>query len=121
MPSSQRRTQRDDGSGTVLVLFAVVVLLTLTVAALAVGSAVVSSHRARLAADLGSLAGARSAQSGLSVAAVCAEAARVVRANRANVSSCSLAGADVLVVVTVPAWPTGAAVARALAGPARPR
>lgn len=118
MPS-RSASRSDQGSGTVLVVAAVSVVLTVTMAALVLGSAVVGSHRARSAADLGALAGARSAQSGSPGTKPCAEAARVARANGATVSSCSLVGVDVWLAVTVPAWPTGSASARARAGPAR--
>lgn len=110
---------RDRGSGTVLMVFVVAAVLALTLAALVIGSAVAASHRARLAADLAALAGARHVQSGATVAAACGEAARVAGLNGAALRSCAVDGDDLTLVVAVPANPTGEAVARSRAGPAR--
>ena len=110
---------RDRGAGTVLAVSLVALVLMLSAGALAVGSAVVASHRARLAADLASLAGASAAQDGSSTAA-CSAAQRVARANGAVTRSCSVDGADVEVTVSVKAslWPAPA-MARSRAGPER--
>lgn len=109
----------DRGAATVLALALVALVLMLTAGALAVGSAVVASHRARLAADLASLAGASAAQD-RSSAAACSAAQQVARANGAVTQSCSVDGADVEVTVLVKAslWPAPAA-ARSRAGPER--
>jgi len=103
-----------------MVLSLVAVVLALTVGGLVVASAVVASHRARLAADLGSLAGASALQDGASVARACNLVGQVTRANGAALQSCSIRGADVDVRVEVDAalWPASA-TARARAGPAR--
>lgn len=114
-----RRTGRDRGAGTVLALSLVALVLTLTGGALVIGSAVVASHRARLAADLASLAGASAAQDGATTAA-CAAASQVARANGAVTQTCSVVGADVEVTVSVATslWPAPA-TARSRAGPER--
>src|SRR4051812_48648746 len=82
------------GAATVLVLSLVGVVLALTVGGLVVASAVVASHRARLAADLGSLAGASALQDSAPAARACAVAGQVIRANSAVLQSCSVSGAD---------------------------
>lgn len=119
-PGDQRHGRRADrGSMTVLALAVVAVVLTVTVAGLVLVVAVVASHRARLAADLGALAGASALQRGDGVTAACARAAGVVIANRARVGSCSVDGANLTLSVDVaaPGWGSPA-VARARAGPA---
>lgn len=120
--SAQRHSRLvDRGSMTVLSLAVVGVVLTLTVAGLVLASAVVASHRARLAADLGALAGASALQRGDGATAACARAARVATANRARVGSCAVDGATLTLSVDVvaPGWGSPA-VARARAGPATP-
>lgn len=92
-------------------------LLTVTLAALVLGAAVIASHRARLAADLAALAAASQAQTGVSAGRACAEADRVAVLNGAVLSSCSVEGFDVLLVVSVDAGMTGQATARSRAGP----
>lgn len=108
------------GAASVLVLSLVGVVLALTVGALVVASAVVASQRARLAADLGSLAGASAIQDGASPARACARASAVAHANGAATQTCSSAGAvvEVRVMVRAGLWPDPA-VARARAGPER--
>lgn len=111
---------RERGAASVLVLSLVGVVLALTVGALVLASAVVASQKARVAADLGSLAGASAIQDGASAAAACATARQVVRANAAATQSCSSDGSvvDVRVSVRAGLWPEPA-VARARAGPER--
>lgn len=103
-----------------LVLSLVGVVLAVTVAALVLVSVVVASHRARLAADLGSLAGASAIQDGLPPGRACGEAQRVARLNGAAPQGCSVEGEDLDLVVLVRAslWPQPAS-ARARAGPQR--
>ena len=103
-----------------LVLSLVAVVLALTVGGLVVASVVVASHRARMAADLGSLAGASAIRDGATSGRACAVAQQVVRANGAVTQSCSSTGADLELRVTVRAglWPEPA-TARARAGPER--
>ncbi|MDN5768142.1 MAG: hypothetical protein L0H96_20795 [Humibacillus sp.] len=91
----------------------------MALAALVLGSAVVASHQARLAADLAALAGAGRAQTGASAGQACTEAGRVAGLNRATLKSCSVEGSDVLLVVSVEAGLTRQAIARSRAGPPR--
>lgn len=110
---------RDRGAGTVLAVTLTGVVLAITLAALMLGSAVVASHRARLAADLAALAGASQTQTGVSAGQACAEAGRVAAVNGATLSRCSVDGEDVVLVVSVDAGVTGQAIARSRAGPPR--
>ena len=110
----------DRGAASVMVLALMGVVLALTVSGLVLASVVVASQRARLAADLGSLAGASVIQDGASAPAACAAAQQVARANGAATLSCSSVGSVVDLRVVVPAalWPDPA-VAHARAGPER--
>jgi secretion/DNA translocation related TadE-like protein len=113
-------SSRDRGAATVLALSVVAVVLTLATGGLVVGSVVIASHRARLAADLGSLAGAAAVQEGSDASRACGVAAQVARTNGAVTRSCSLNGADIELTVGVVAslWPEPA-TARSRAGPQR--
>jgi secretion/DNA translocation related TadE-like protein len=110
----------EHGAASVLALSVVAVVLVLTMGGLVVGSVVVASHRARVAADLGSLAGASAIQDGATPVQACAVAQRVVHANGAATQWCSSRGADVelRVVVRARLWPEPA-TARSRAGPER--
>jgi secretion/DNA translocation related TadE-like protein len=96
------------------------VLLVLTVAGAVVGSAVIARHRAQAAADLAALAAAGRVASGREAA--CASAGSLTAATGASVSSCTVAGLDVVVTVEVPIrlgrWGVHAVHAQARAGPA---
>ncbi len=117
--SSVARSRRDRGAGTVLAVTITGAILTVALAGLVLGSAVVASHQARLAADLAALAGAGRAQTGAGAAQACTEAGRVAGLNHATLMSCSVDGSDVLLVVSVDASLTGQAIARSRAGPPR--
>ena len=116
---------RDDGGSATVVAAAVVgAVLLVTLAGLGLTSAVAAAHRARAAADLGSLAAAVAVQHGADAGSVCASAAGVVRRNAALLTGCSV-GPGQSVTVTTEA-PTGWALpgqgpvmakARARAGP----
>jgi len=113
-----RRPGRERGSA---VPFAVACLglLVLVGGALAVTGAMVVDHRtAQAAADLAALAGASASARGEDG---CAAAGRVAARNGASLSSCRLAGSDVLVRVVVmgPRWlgASGDLAAEARAGP----
>ena len=97
----------------------IVVLLALTVGAVALGSAVVGRHRAQAAADLAALAGAQEVVAGN--AAACAEAGQVGRRMGGAVVRCSVEELDVVVTVEVPVmlgrFGNGPARASARAGP----
>jgi len=111
----------DRGAATVLVLGLVAVLLAMTVGGMLLASAVVASHRARLAADLAALAGAARLGDGAPVDGACATAGRVAAINDADLVTCAADGLtlEVTVAVTAPAWPEPAR-ARAKAGPGAP-
>lgn len=104
-----------------LVIAAAGTVMTASVSAMVIAGVVVASQQARLAADLGALAGAARLQQAESTEAACAAASRIVRANRALLQECTVTGMDleVVVAVTPPTWPADA-VARARAGPEGP-
>lgn len=113
---------RERGSGTVLTVAAIGVLLILATAGLQLGAAATAAHRARTAADLSALAGATALQEGSD--SPCARAAQVAGRNEAEIVDCSL-GAEESVSVRVSTsvstrWPgvPDRAVASARAGPA---
>ena len=109
---------RDRGAATVLVVGLVAALLVLTAGALVIASAVVASHRARVAGDLAALGGAAVLQDGADGGRACTVAGRVARANGAALQGCSSGDAIVTVLVSVDAalWPRPAS-ARSRAGP----
>ena len=116
----RRRPEGERGAASVMVLSLVAVVLVLTAGGLVVASVVVASHRARVAADLGALAGASAMQDGVSAGQACSVAHQVVRANGAATQSCSSTGGDLELRVEVRAalWPEPA-TARSRAGPER--
>ncbi len=96
------RARGEVGSSTVLALGLIAVLLTLTMAALAVLGAVRAVHVARSAADLAALAGAVVHQRTPDASAACAEAGRIARRHDAEVVSCEVgAGGQVTVTTSV--------------------
>jgi secretion/DNA translocation related TadE-like protein len=91
--------RRERGSATLFAV-AVVGLVALVAAALGVAGAMVHAHRvAQSAADLAALAAARSLADGRDP---CASAEAIASANGAEVETCSVAGPDVRLRVTVP-------------------
>jgi secretion/DNA translocation related TadE-like protein len=121
-------TARDRGSGTVLVLGLIGVVVVLIGVVTTVGTVVVARHRAESAADLAALAAAGATSTGTVAAGVddvsstgCSRAAAVAFAAGALLTSCSrLADGSVVVQVGVvigarPASPGGALIARARA------
>ncbi|TQK29218.1 Rv3654c family TadE-like protein [Arthrobacter sp. SLBN-53] len=107
----------DGGSATLIASALMVVLLTLTVGVLVLGSAVVARHRAQSGADLAALAGAASVPSGRQSA--CAAAQAVAESNHVAVVECIVDGLDVAVSVTATTMlPSRSARAEARAGPA---
>lgn len=117
----------DRGSGTVLVLALVLVVVTLAGTADLLGRAVLARHRAEAAADLAALAGAAVLTdpfgAGASGQGPCSRAARVSGLNAARMTRC-VSGADSSVEVEVGVdlpgvlAPMGPARARSRAGPA---
>jgi secretion/DNA translocation related TadE-like protein len=106
---------RDRGAASIWALTAGLVLVLLAVAMAQVGTAISTRHRARVAADLGALAGAARTIEGAAVA--CARARQIVVANGAALLECRLDGLD-LIVTTQVASRFGTAGAAARAGPA---
>jgi secretion/DNA translocation related TadE-like protein len=76
---------------TVLVVAAIGVALILLAGGLALASAVVATHRARAAADLGALAAAQAVQHGSAPTAACAVGASVTVSNGARPAGCLVA------------------------------
>lgn len=113
------RQPADQGSGTVLGLALVTVVLTLSLGALAVLAAVAAGHRAATAADLGALAAAAVLSREGNPDRSCAEAERIARANGATVTACVVTGEEVSVTAVVsPGWRgMPDAPARSRAGP----
>jgi secretion/DNA translocation related TadE-like protein len=113
---------RDRGAAGVLIVGSTGAVLVVTAAALALASVVVANQQARLAADLGALAGAAALLDGGSSARACSVAAEVVQANAAVLQWCSSPdGSSINIVVSrKPAlWPASA-LARSRAGPGLP-
>jgi anti-sigma B factor antagonist len=115
------RQRGDRGSASLWLLVVGLLLVAAGFFAATVGAATVARHRARTAADLGALAGARWALWGPATA--CAEAAAVVSANGARLVRCEVVEEDVVVAVDLTVAPlrglTRTARARACAGPVR--
>lgn len=114
--------QRDRGSGTILMIGVLAVIVSVMAGGLAVVSAVHASLQARTAADLSALA-AQSVQL-RGDGPTCAAAVRVASANGADVTSCVPTGVTVTISVTVSTGATrrlglGPARARSKAGPPR--
>jgi secretion/DNA translocation related TadE-like protein len=97
------RGRDERGSATLLVVEMVGLLLFIG-AALSVVTAMVVAHRAaQAAADLAALAGARDVAGG---GAGCARATQIAAANQARVTTCTVTGrvVDVVVEVEGPHW-----------------
>ncbi|MCR2051335.1 flp pilus-assembly TadE/G-like family protein [Actinomyces bowdenii] len=111
------------GSGTVMALAVIAVVLSLGLGATGLIQAQGASGRARSAADLAALAGATALSSVISPGDPCATAGRVAQANGARLTSCRISGEDVSVDVVVPVSVLGLARqagASARAGPVNP-
>lgn len=95
---------REQGSGTVLALALVCVVLLAAMVVAGIGTAVVVRHRAAAAADAAALAAATTALAGATNA--CELAQHAARAGGSTLQQCRLTGpiADVRVVVAVPRW-----------------
>lgn len=91
------------------------VLLTITIACVYLGSAVVARHRAQAGADLAALAAAGRLPQGAEVA--CARAVALAESMHTTVVDCDVLGLDVVVAVevTVALGRLGAGTARAAA------
>lgn len=114
------RVQR--GSATVVMLGVIASVLMLTITGLMLASAVLASHRARAAADLGALAAAGVLMRGGPVIAACESAAQVAARNHGRLLACIASGTEVRLRVAVVSGVTGVAGvgvagARSRAGP----
>lgn len=126
MTASGRPLAGDRGSGTVLGLTLLVVILVLTLAVAGLARAVHARGEAQAAADLAALAAATALHArGIPGADPCTVAGRVVAVNGAAMTGCRVEGEDVEVaaaVALVGLWPLEGrgllATARARAGPA---
>lgn len=116
-PGSPRRAER--GSGTVLGVALMLVLVGALVATALLGRAMDARARARTGADLCALAAATALSSG---GDVCTAASRVADENGVELVSCRVDGYDVIIVtreeVGLGILGSGAAEAHARAGPA---
>jgi secretion/DNA translocation related TadE-like protein len=112
------RARDDTGAATVLAAILIAALVSITMAGVQVGSAVVARHRAQAGADLAALAAARWLPRGADSA--CRQAAAVSRAMGAAMSGCDVDELDVVVAVDVATGRLlgGKAHAAARAGPA---
>ena len=120
-PAAQSVIVDERGSGTVLVLGIIAVLLAMAVCAGGLIQAQAAAGKARSAADLAALGGATALSSVVVPGVPCEVAGRVARANGAEVAVCTVVGEDVVVEVSVEARVLGVvreAVSAARAGPA---
>jgi len=103
----------------VIMLGVIASVLILTISGLLLASAVLASHQARAAADLGALAAAGVLLRGGSAIAACESAARVAALNHGLVQQCTASGTEVRLRVGVIAGVKGVGVAsaRSRAGP----
>jgi secretion/DNA translocation related TadE-like protein len=115
----RKRLAGDRGAASLLLLAIGLTFVAAGVAGAAVGTARIARHQARTAADFGALAGAVVAVEGREAA--CAQAARLVKANGGRMTSCEVAGLEIIVRVEVPVTPLPGmnryATAAARAGP----
>jgi len=88
-------------------------VLMLTVSGLVLASAVLASHRARAAADLGALAAAGALIRGEPTRSACEIAARVAAVNHGLLRQCVTTGAEVRVTVAVVGSMRGVGIATA--------
>ena len=89
---TRRDLHAEAGSSTIMSLALIAVLLTVTVAALAVLSVVRAAHIARSAADLSALAGAIEYQASLDASAACAESDRLAQRHDVRLLDCRVTG-----------------------------
>ncbi|WP_187264832.1 Rv3654c family TadE-like protein [Homoserinibacter sp. GY 40078] len=90
--------RRDDGAGGVLALAIVGAILSVTLAALALGSALVARQKAVSAADAAALA-AGDVLLGVVPGDACAVAADVAAAHSLDLASCRLEGLEAIVTI----------------------
>ena len=119
-----RHGRGEIGGVTVVVVAAVGVAFVLIVGGLALSSAVVATHRARSAADLGALAASQALQAGADPRAACTAGASITARNGARPQGCFVAGdgsvtvrARVTAGFSLPGLVAGTTTATARAGP----
>ncbi|MGK5671490.1 Rv3654c family TadE-like protein [Micromonospora sp. URMC 106] len=117
----RRGTGGERGGATVCLLAVGLVFVVVGLFGAAVGAARTARQQARVAADLGALAGAGQALHG--EPAACGRAAEIAAANGGSLLACRLDGLDVLVTAEVAVTPlpglSRVATATARAGPVR--
>lgn len=125
VPPGTRRSG-EGGSGAVLALAAMCVVILCATGALGVASALGAAHQARSAADLAALAGAGALQASAPLDA-CAAARDLAHRNDAQLVSCRVERGQEVIVETsstvplrLPGLSPEAMVGRARAGPHRP-
>lgn len=96
----RRDLRGESGSSTVLALGIIALLLTATVAGLAVLSAMRAAHVARSSADLAALAGAVVHQQSADTSAACTEARRIALRHDAEMEDCTVGAGGVVTVTT---------------------
>src|SRR4051812_31968519 len=99
-PSGAAARCDERGSGTILVLGMMVVVLALCGAIMIISGYLVAAHRAKAAADLGALSGAAAVRSGLDP---CQVARRIAQRQQATVRSCARVGDQLDFMVSVTA------------------
>ena len=97
---SSRDVRDESGSSTVLAVGLIAVLLTVTVAALAVLGAIRAAHVARASADLAALAGAVAYQEAPEASAACVEATRIAHRHETELVTCDVDAGGVVTVTT---------------------
>ncbi|WP_318268934.1 Rv3654c family TadE-like protein [Actinomyces bovis] len=111
----------EQGSGTVLALGVMAVLLALGLLITGLVQAQAAKARAHAGADLAALAGATALTSIIVPSEPCAMAGQVAAANRVELTACDIVGEDVIVQVQAQARVLGVprvAIGAARAGPA---
>lgn len=100
-PAPRANRGHERGSGVVLILGAVAVVVTIAWALLILGGALLSMNRAAVAADLAAVAGAQELRAGGTQATACAKAGQVAADNGASLTACSATpGAEARIAVT---------------------
>ena len=98
---------REEGTGSILVLTAVGVVLVTLAAAGVLAQGVAARHRAATAADLSALAAAERLLSGQASGDPCAAARTVAAANGGMLTRCTVSDREVVVAVRVASGPAG--------------